>query len=65
MNILFDALTLAEASAMYGLNHSTVKKAIKSKHCPLVKDIDYKKSGNTWLITVNAMKELYGIPGPR
>lgn len=61
-NILYEILSINEASTIWNLDKSTVKKYLQKSNCPLIKNVDYKKSGKTWLITKNAMIKLYGLP---
>lgn len=61
---LINVITVAEASEMWNLDRSTLKKAlsgeIKSKHFEL--RVDCRKSGDTWLVTKAAMIREYGEP---
>lgn len=56
--ILYDTLTFAEASEMWGLDHTTIRKMINTDK--LTKNKDYRKSGNVWLIKKEAMEKVYG-----
>lgn len=51
-------LTFKEASEKWGLNDSTLRKLVTTDK--LKEGIDYRKSGNVWLITKKAMESLYG-----
>lgn len=51
-------VTAAEAAQRWGLNDSTIRRAILDGR---VEEGEYRKSGNVWLITTKAMKKLYGI----
>lgn len=55
-------LTFAEAEKLYGLAKGTLRKYLyqTAKEKQRIKeDIDYRKSGNTWLITRSAMDRIY------
>lgn len=57
----FDNLiAFSDATAMWGLNESTLRKAV-SYH-KLVDGIDVKKFGKQWIVTLDAMKREYGEP---
>ena len=51
-------LTFAEASDLWGLDSSTLRKLVTTKK--LVDGVDYRKSGKVWLITRSAMERIYG-----
>ena len=58
--ILKNVMTFTEASKNWGLGESTLRSAIKTDR--FEENIDYKKSGNVWLITYDAMVRVYGEP---
>ena len=53
--------TFAEATQLWGLADSTLRKVVATTN-KLNEGIDYRKSGKVWLITEQAMKRLYGEP---
>lgn len=53
-----DLMALSEASALWGLEESTLRKAISSNR--FVVDEDVKKFGKQWIITKQAMEREYG-----
>lgn len=53
-------LSFGDASKIWGLNESTLRKAIT--YGKLVKGIDVCKYGKQWLITTDAMKREYSNP---
>lgn len=59
-NILKQIYTFAEASEIWGLDRSTLRKAVVSGR--LKEGIDYRKSGRTNIITKEAMEREYGEP---
>lgn len=56
--LLENVMTFTEASKKWGLNDSTLRKLVATEK--LEEGIDYRKSGNTWLITREAMEKVYG-----
>jgi len=52
-----DWITAAEATKRWGLGESTVRMAISRGR---FLEHEYKKLGRDWLVTIDAMKELYG-----
>uniref|UniRef100_A0AAU8B7Y0 Helix-turn-helix domain-containing protein n=1 Tax=Dulem virus 33 TaxID=3145751 RepID=A0AAU8B7Y0_9CAUD len=57
----FDNLiAFSDATAMWGLNESTLRKAV-SYH-KLIDGVDVKKFGKQWIVTLDAMKREYGEP---
>ena len=57
----FDGLiAFSDATALWGLNESTLRKAIS--YGKLKDGIDVKKFGKQWVITEDAMKREYGEP---
>lgn len=53
-----EIMTFAEASAKWNLNDSTLRKLVKTQR--LKEGIDFRKSGNTWIITKEAIEKIYG-----
>ena len=53
-------LTFKEASNIWKLNDSTLRKLVKTDK--LIEGIDFRKSSSTWLITKKAMIKVYGEP---
>lgn len=59
MNSPFDGLlSFKQATDMWNLNESTLRKAVQ--YGKLENNIDVKKFGKQWIITVDAMIRLYG-----
>jgi len=56
---LKDVLSFKEASEEWGLENSTLRKAIPGNK-NLIKGVDYRKSAGTWLIIRSAMIKVYG-----
>lgn len=57
----FDGLmALSDATIIWGLNESTLRKAIS--YGKLVYGVDVCKYGKQWVISIEAMKREYGIP---
>lgn len=55
----FDGLlSFGEATTRWGLNESTLRKAVS--YGKLVENVDVKKFGKQWIITVEAMEREYG-----
>lgn len=59
MNILNKLMTIAEAGEKWGKDVSTLRKNFASGQQFKIGE-DIRKSGNTWLVTVNAMERVYG-----
>ncbi|MBQ9880620.1 MAG: DUF2442 domain-containing protein [Clostridia bacterium] len=58
----FDGLiAFTEATQLWGLNESTLRKAIA--YGKLVNGVDACKYGKQWVVSVDAMKREYGRPG--
>lgn len=56
----FDGLmALSDATELWGLNESTLRKAIS--YGKLVNGVDVCKFGKQWVVSVDAMKREYGI----
>jgi len=55
-----DLLSFADATTIWGLNESTLRKAISYRR--LVEGIDVQKFGKQWIITRTAMEREYGSP---
>lgn len=61
INTPFDGLlAFSDATAMWGLNESTLRKAIT--YGKLVAGIDVCKYGKQWVVSRNAMEREYGYP---
>ncbi len=61
---LFDGLmALSDATELWGLNESTLRKAIS--YGKLVNGVDVCKFGKQWIVSVNAMNREYGAPARR
>lgn len=58
----FDGLiAFSDATELWGLNESTLRKAIS--YGKLIKGVDVCKFGKQWVISVDAMKRVYGKAG--
>lgn len=55
-----DLLSFGDATFLWGLNESTLRKAIQ--YGKLVNGIDVQKFGKQWIITKSAMRREYGEP---
>lgn len=60
MNQFDGLMSFREATDKWGLNESTLRKAVS--YGKLTEGIDVKKFGKQWLITTNAMIREYGTP---
>lgn len=61
MNNLFEGLlSFKEATDLWGLNESTLRKAVS--YGKLKENIDVKKFGKQWIVTQQAMEREYGQP---
>jgi hypothetical protein len=56
-------LSFGEASAEWGLNESTLRRAVFDKR--LKEDEEIRKFGKQWVITREAMERHYGPPGQK
>lgn len=57
----FDGLLVfTDATQLWGLNESTLRKAIS--YGKLVNGIDACKYGKQWVVSIDAMKRVYGTP---
>lgn len=57
----FDGLmAFSDATALWGLNESTLRKAIA--YGKLINGVDVCKFGKQWVVSMEAMKREYGIP---
>lgn len=57
----FDGLmAFSDATALWGLNESTLRKAIQ--YGKLVNGVDVCKFGKQWVVSIHAMKREYGEP---
>lgn len=52
-------LTFSEATQKWGLGKSTLRESARNDR---FNEGEIRKSGNTWLVTEEAMKRLYGEP---
>jgi len=60
---LYQILTFKEAAALWEIDDSTLRRRTLPENRlnnDLQYDIDYRKSGNTWLITKESMERVYG-----
>jgi hypothetical protein len=57
MEIFNKVLTASEAAELWGLDPSTVKRACQQGRFTAS---EARKSGGTWLVTVEGMKRVYG-----
>ena len=55
---LEDILTFTEASTLWSINDSTLRKLVLTDK--IIEGIDYRKSGSVWLITRITMVKIYG-----
>lgn len=55
-----DLLAFSDATALWGLSESTLRKAISYKK--LVEGVDAQKFGKQWIVTRAAMEREYGSP---
>ncbi|MBQ8292174.1 MAG: DUF2442 domain-containing protein [Bacilli bacterium] len=53
-------LALSDATVIWGLNESTLRKAIS--YGKFINGVDVCKYGKQWVITMEAMKRVYGEP---
>lgn len=53
-----DLLSFKEATDLWGLNESTLRKAVSYKK--LIENVDCKKFGKQWIVTRQAMEREYG-----
>ncbi|KPU42146.1 hypothetical protein OXPF_39250 [Oxobacter pfennigii] len=58
-NELYNVLTFPEATQMWNLSESTLRKAIGTAK-RLEEGVDYRKSGSVWLIRKSSMERVYG-----
>jgi len=57
----FDGLlSLKDAADIWGKDDSVLRKAIATGK--LIENVDVKKFGKQWVVTVEAMERLYGKP---
>jgi len=56
--MLNEIMSFMEAATIWGLNDSTLRKLVNTSK--VVEGVDYKKSGNVWLITRDCMVRIYG-----
>lgn len=62
MNPFDNLMAFGDATEIWGLNESTLRKAIQ--YGRLVNGVDVCKFGKQWVITIDAMKREYGEPRP-
>ena len=60
MKIIDEVMTFGEATQIWNLGNSTLRKAVLDKR--LKEGEDVRKSGKVWLITRKKMIEMYGEP---
>ncbi len=61
INTPFDGLiAFSEATKIWNLNESTLRKAIK--YGKLVDGVDASKFGKQWVVSIESMKREYGLP---
>lgn len=53
-----DVMTFKEAAEKWNKKDNTLRMMVRTDR--LIEGVDYRKSGNTWIITRNAMEKLYG-----
>lgn len=58
--IFDDLISFSDATKIWSLSESTLRKAIQYKK--LIDGVDARKFGNQWIVSTKAMKRLYGIP---
>ena len=58
---LNNVMTFSEAAKKWGITDSALRKVVNTNK--LQERVDYRKSGNTWIITKSAMIKLYGYKG--
>lgn len=58
-----DLMSFADATQLWGLNESTLRKAIS--YGKLVNGVDVCKFGKQWVVSIQAMKREYGEAGKR
>ncbi|MGN1411911.1 MAG: helix-turn-helix domain-containing protein [Oscillospiraceae bacterium] len=57
-NIFDNLLSFKEASQLWNLDDSTLRKAVASGK--LIDGQDVKKFGKQWIVTIEAMERVYG-----
>lgn len=53
-------ISFTDACKLYGLNESTLRKAVATGR--LIEGIDCKHLGKQWITTIDVMQRLYGEP---
>ena len=53
-------ISFTDATKLWGLNESTLRKSVS--YGKLIEDVDCKKFGNQWLVTIDSMRRQYGEP---
>lgn len=65
-NALLQVVTVAEANELWDKDPSNIRRdlidAAKYNNSEKYTKQEYRKSGSTWLISVNALTRLYGPP---
>lgn len=56
--IIEEIMTFSEATEKWGLADSTLRKLVNTDK--IIKGVDCRKSGSTWLVTREAMERVYG-----
>ena len=59
-NPIYEVYTPTEAAIKWGLNESTIRKAIQTNR--FTENIDYRKAGRVTIISRIAIERLYGKP---
>lgn len=59
-NLIQEVLTIREASEIWGKEVSSLRRVLKGGK--FTEGIDYRKSGNTWIITKGSLFKIYGEP---
>ena len=57
-NKINEVMTFSEASEKWGISISTLRMMARTNRA--IEGVDIRKSGKVWLITIDAMKRLYG-----
>lgn len=62
MNVLNEVMTASEAAERWGIASITVRQACSGykKAAPRFKENEARRSGSTWLITVEGMRRVFG-----
>lgn len=57
-NLINEVLTIKEASEIFDKEVSSLRRVLKGRK--FIEGIDYRKSGNTWLVTKKSLVDVYG-----